>query len=279
MNTQGNIHYYITPQSGIGEIREQYHLTSDVVKLILNDNLYPMISHDNHQFFFVMSLPIYDDQHETIDTIEIDVVVTSDHILLFTNEENNTIQTIEQQSDKGTVQQSLYLLINTFCFHTLNIIHTLEQEIVRVRKQVLAEKVISKPMIEQLMELKMNIGTLRSTIMPFIDIIEHIENDIVPKITESPSQRLVHISIQTDHYIKQIQSQSLFLQENITNIADTANALQTITSNNIMKVLAIISSIFIPLSFITGLFGMNFVHLPINNSTIYYSTLIFMVFI
>ena len=84
---------------------------------------------------------------------------------------------------------------------------------------------------------------------------------------------------QIDHYIKQIQSQSKFIYETVTIIADSADALQTINTNNIMKVLAIISTIFIPLSFITGVFGMNFNALPSNSELFYYCIIGFMVFI
>jgi magnesium transporter len=100
----------------------------------------------------------------------------------------------------------------------------------------------------------MNIGILRSTIDPFVNIVDHITD-----ITSTYNQ---HNKNQNNHYIKQIQSQSKFIYETITIIADSADALQTIHTNNIMKVLAIISTIFIPLSFVTGVFGMNFVDMP-----------------
>jgi magnesium transporter len=48
-------------------------------------------------------------------------------------------------------------------------------------------------------------------------------------------------------------------------VAGLLDAYLSVTSNNlnqVMKVLTIISTIFLPLSFITGFFGMNFAHLP-----------------
>lgn len=125
------------------------------------------------------------------------------------------------------------------------------------------------------MQLKVTIGMLRSTMNPFDDIIWHLfetisnSNDILQEFRKN----------QLDHLISQIKAQSQFLYENIYIVADTYNAVQNIHANNIMKILTIISSIFIPLSFIAGVFGMNFNAIPGHSELFYYSVLIGMTFI
>lgn len=125
------------------------------------------------------------------------------------------------------------------------------------------------------MKLKLNIGMFKSTIIPLTDIIMHIFETISythPTSKENNRNQLQYL-------LKQISSQSNFLYENISIVADTSNAIQNIKANSIMKILTIISSVFIPLSFVTGFFGMNFTHLPIDQATIYYATVIGMIFI
>ena len=88
----------------------------------------------------------------------------------------------------------------------------------------------------------------KSTIEPLSDIMNHLFETI--DYTSYKEQEESHKN-QIDYLIKQIKSQSNFLYENISIVADTSNAIQTIHANTIMKRLTIISSIFIPLSFIT----------------------------
>ena len=108
------------------------------------------------------------------------------------------------------------------------------------------------------MQIKLSVGMLKSTITPFVDIIEHIlETITVDDLIKNKGKK-----DQLDQIIKQIISQSNFLYENINIIADTYNSIQNLNINNIMKTLTIISAIFIPLSFITGIFGMNFKDQP-----------------
>lgn len=101
------------------------------------------------------------------------------------------------------------------------------------------------------MKLKLTIGMFRSTITPLSDVILHIFETIDYTNMDEKNESNKN---QIDYLIKQIQSQSNFLYDNISIVADTSNAIQNINANSIMKTLTIISSIFIPLSFITGLF-------------------------
>lgn len=101
------------------------------------------------------------------------------------------------------------------------------------------------------MKLKLTIGMFRSTIEPLSDIMLHIFDTISYETSEDQGESNKN---QIDYLIKQIKAQSNFLYENISIVADTSNAIQNIHANTIMKTLTIISSIFIPLSFITGVF-------------------------
>lgn len=88
----------------------------------------------------------------------------------------------------------------------------------------------------------------KSTIEPLSDIMNHLFETIDYNLYKEQEESHKN---QIDYLIKQIKSQSNFLYENISIVADTANAIQNIHANTIMKTLTIISSIFIPLSFIT----------------------------
>ena len=64
------------------------------------------------------------------------------------------------------------------------------------------------------------------------------------------------------------------LRETLDNLLDLYNSTVSNKMNEVMKVLTIVSSIFIPLTFIAGIYGMNFAHMPeLASENGYYYTL------
>jgi magnesium transporter len=238
-------------------LKTKHNIQDNFLNIITTENLYSLIEQYNEQSFLIIALPIYNTVEKIINTIEVDIIITKEHIILSTDHQyefiENTCTTQYHHNDRGII---IHNIIQTFCIHVLDSIKHLEHEIAISKHTILYEKSITKDVIESIMATKMSIGILRSTIDPFVDIINHIQ-----EVTLSWATNKINTD-QIDHYIKQIQSQSKFIYETITIIADSVDALQTINTNNIMKVLAIISTIFIPLSFVTGVFGMNFEHMP-----------------
>jgi magnesium transporter len=64
-----------------------------------------------------------------------------------------------------------------------------------------------------------------------------------------------------DHIVTVLENVEHF-RERTTGIRDIYLSSVSIRMNGIMKVLTIISTIFMPLTFITGVYGMNFIHMP-----------------
>ena len=96
------------------------------------------------------------------------------------------------------------------------------------------------------MKLKLSIGMFKSTLSPLSEIIEQFFEIVNHPDKKTRKIRTNHIS----YMLKQISAQNIFLYENISILADTSSDIQDIKANTIMKTLTIISSIFIPLSFI-----------------------------
>ena len=96
------------------------------------------------------------------------------------------------------------------------------------------------------MRLKLTIGLFKSTLSPLCEIFTSL-SEVIHYKTNSAKELRKH---QLTYLIKQIIAESTFLYENINIVADTANSIQDIKANGIVKTLTIMSSIFIPLSFI-----------------------------
>jgi len=107
-------------------------------------------------------------------------------------------------------------------------------------------------------KLKRKILHLRRITLPLKDLLANLIR------TEN-----IELGKATIHLFRDTSDHALWLNEECEMLRDTVSGLMEVylssldvKMNKIMKVLTIISTIFIPLTFLTGLYGMNFIHMP-----------------
>ncbi len=93
--------------------------------------------------------------------------------------------------------------------------------------------------------------------------------EILATLIRSQSELLDHNTI---FLLRDVQDHALWLAEECEMLRETISSIMEVylssldmKMNSIMKVLTIISTIFIPLTFLTGLYGMNFIHIPFSS--------------
>jgi magnesium transporter len=136
------------------------------------------------------------------------------------------------------------------------LIDTMETEI-----EWLEDSVLEKPTpatLERLLTLKHKIVALRRFISPQREMINRLTRD-----------EFVQIDQQSRYYFRDIYDHLVRIQDLADTIRDIVSGAMDIylnsTSlrlNEVMKALTIVSTIFLPLSFIAGVFGMNFSRIP-----------------
>ena len=173
-----NILYYypIIEPKVLNLLRTQHKVQDNVLDIISTENLYSLIEQYHDQSFLIIALPIYNTTEKIINTVEVDIIITKEHIILATDKHHEFIEKIcISQYKHNDIDFIIHNLIQTFCIHILDSIKHLEHEIALSKNRILHEKYITKDLIEIIMANKMNIGILRSTIDPFVDIINHIQ--------------------------------------------------------------------------------------------------------
>ena len=111
---------------------------------------------------------------------------------------------------------------------------------------------------QDIQALKREVLRIRRSVFPLREVISRIEKIENPIIEE-----------RTRDYFRDVYDHIIQINENIEIYRDMVWGLMdmymtTVSNkmNNIMKVLTIIATIFIPLTFIAGIYGMNFDHMP-----------------
>lgn len=125
----------------------------------------------------------------------------------------------------------------------------------------LEDSILEKPApetLEKLLALKHNIMSLRRIISPMREVMNRLSRDEYPQID---SQSQYYFRDIYDHLVR-IQDLADTLRDIITGGLDIYLNSTSLRLNEIMKALTIVSTVFLPLSFIAGVFGMNFTHIP-----------------
>jgi magnesium transporter len=125
----------------------------------------------------------------------------------------------------------------------------------------LEDRVLQKPdpnILARILELKHDILFLRRMISPQREVMNRISRDDFPMID---AQSRIYYRDIYDHLVR-IQDLIESLRDIISGVLDIYLNSTSLRLNEIMKALTIVSTIFLPLSFIAGIYGMNFQFMP-----------------
>lgn len=125
----------------------------------------------------------------------------------------------------------------------------LEQEVFRAPEARLTRRII---------DFKRDVASLRRVVLPQRDVIARLARREFPFISETLSYRFRDVY---DHLVRLTEEVVLF-QDRIASLLDAHLSIISNQLNTVMKVLTIMSTIFLPMTVLTGLYGMN-VTLPL----------------
>lgn len=130
----------------------------------------------------------------------------------------------------------------------------------------LEDSVIEKPTpetLQRLLSIKHNIMALRRIISPQREVMNRLSRADFPGIIDT--QSLIYFRDVYDHLVR-FQDMADVLRDIVSGALDIYLNSTSLRLNEIMKALTIVSTVFLPLSFVTGAFGMNFLHIPGANT-------------
>jgi magnesium transporter len=112
-------------------------------------------------------------------------------------------------------------------------------------------------MAKRILDFKRDVSSLRRVVQPQRDVVSRLARREFPFIDEQMSYRFRDIQ---DNLVR-LSDESLFFADRVTSLLDAHLSQVSNNLNQVMKVLTLIATIFMPLTFVTGLYGMN-VDLP-----------------
>jgi magnesium transporter len=230
---------------------------------ILNTDQRPKVieNEDNLTLF----LKILEFRKETFQATgeHISVVMGKNYVVTFQEKVAKYFEPVRERirHRKGRIRKMgtdylAYVLIDTLVDGTLQTIESLGSTMEEMEEEVLHQT--QKETLEKIYQLKMNVGFIRKSIWPLREMMVFLNKNDLEFVDEKTSVYYKDLHDLTAQALEAVDIYHNMAQDYL-NIYHTNVSNRT---NDVMKVLTIFASIFIPLTFIAGIYGTNFDYLP-----------------
>lgn len=251
---------YIKEIETIGQL---YDLHPLVLEDIVNTSQRPKIDEYEHYLFIVLKMMYYD-KNENVVIEQVSLILGKNYVISFQEAEGDVFDTVRDRIryGKGRVRNLnsdylLYILIDAIVDHYFSIIETLGNKIEDLENDLFAGNAKASINVE-VQQLKREILKVRRAIFPLREVISRIEKMEHPLIYK---RTITYYRDVYDHLIQVAENIDIY-REMIWSLMDMYMTSISNRMNEVMKVLTIIATIFIPLTFIAGIYGMNFEYIP-----------------
>ncbi len=230
---------------------------------IMNTELRPSIEVAENYIMIMLKMPHYINETGKLQLEQISIIIAKDHVITFQEIEADFFDQIRKRLRNKTgiirTQKSDYLayaiidaIIDSY-FLVIEKIGDITEE--------LEEELMKNPTadtMQTIQTLKRRMIALRKSIWPAREIIDFLGRDSTILISDNTRTYLRDVYNHVIQVIDTIEG----LRDVIGGMLDTYLSSVSNRMNEVMKTLTIIAAIFIPITFIAGIYGTNFVYVP-----------------
>jgi magnesium transporter len=234
-----------------------------VLEDILNTGQRPKAEEFGNLLFVVLKMLDYDKAAEKIRSEQFSLVLGSNFLITFQEIPGDVFNLVRERIRKPQtrIRKSgcdylAYTLIDAIVDHYFIILEALGDKIEDLESELLNDP--TRSTMEIIHGLKREMIYVRKQIWPIREVINGLIKNESPLVQE-----------QTDVYFRDVYDHTIQVIDTIESYRDVLAGLLDIylssvsnKMNEIMKVLTIIATIFIPITFVAGIYGMNFKYMP-----------------
>lgn len=149
-----------------------------------------------------------------------------------------------------------YALIDSLIDAYFPVLEEMGDQLETLEDQIVFETDLAE--MSQIHTLKRELMSIRSAVWPMRDVVATLQREETQRFSDNT--RLYLRDVQ-DHAVQLIETVQTY-REIATGLVDLLLSSQAAKSNEVMQVLTLIATIFIPLTFVVGVYGMNFDYMP-----------------
>jgi magnesium transporter len=246
----------------IENVGKVFKLHPLVLEDIANTNQRPKID-DYEDYLFIVCKMIFYDKNDELKVVQISMVISDNFLITFEETEGDVFDILRSRlrNGKGKVRKLksdylAYYLLDSIVDNYFISLEKIGEEI-----EAIEEDVIKHPrqaIIGEIQKLRRDLIYIRKSVWPMRDVaigLERDESKIINKGTK------VYLRDLYDHTIQIIDVIETY-RDVLSGLIDMHLSSMSNKMNEIMKLLTIISTIFIPMTFLASIYGMNWPHIP-----------------
>jgi magnesium transporter len=213
--------------------------------------------------FIVTKMLSYDEKENQIKTEQFSLVLGQNYIITFQERVGDVFELVRDRlrKGKGRIRKRppdylAYALIDAIVDHYFTVLEKLGE-----RVEALEEELMTNPSPETLQTIhhtRRELIFLRKSVWPLRELIGGLERGESSLVDENTTVFLRDVYDHTIQVIDMVET----LRDMVSGMLDVYLSSVSNKMNEVMKVLTIIATIFIPLTFIAGIYGMNFEFMP-----------------
>jgi magnesium transporter len=242
-----------------------FHLHPLLQEDIVQTNQRPKVDFYENNIFLVTKMLSYNPALKKVESEQVSFVLGSSYLLSFQEDkEGDVFEAVREQlrqKPKGKLRNSgesylFYVLLDTIVSTYVEVVEKIAEELELLEEKIIEDMPIENP-TKQLYELKRQLQLVRKAVRPLQEVVAQLIREEA-KFLDSTNfymrdllERTNQVADNTDAYI-----------DTCASLLDLHLSLMSNKTNAVMKVLTVLSAIFLPLSFIAGVYGMNFDTMP-----------------
>ncbi|BCY18784.1 cobalt/magnesium transport protein CorA [Leptolinea sp. HRD-7] len=219
---------------------------------------------DFDKYIFIIANAVKPSASEdNLETSELDIFLGDNYIVTcFTDETMPCVSSVWQRLSRDDrmaargVDMICHALLDTLVDDYMPLLDSMDEEVELLEDRVLANPETST--LERLLTLKHMVMSLRRVINPQRELINRLCRNEFPQIGKISQ---IYFRDVYDHLVR-IQDMSESIRDIVSGAMDIYLNSTSLRLNVVMKALTIVSTIFLPLTFLAGVYGMNFKYFP-----------------
>jgi magnesium transporter len=247
----------------IEHIGQTFHIHPLALEDILNTQQRPKWEdYHNGIFLVARSLRLNEKTFELI-VEQISFFLGTDFVITFQEDKHDLFQPIRERlhREQGKIRSKkadylTYALLDTIVDEYYLILDKTEETIELLEEQILRDA--NKVTRNKIYQLKRLFSEIRRAVLPLRDVVGRFSREEGTFVEHSTNVFIRDLYDHLSQVVENLDTQ----RDMLSNLYELYNSELSNKSNHVMKVLTIVSAIFIPLTFIVGIYGTNFDILP-----------------
>jgi len=234
-----------------------------VLEDIMNTGQRPKMEDLEEYLFVVLKMLTYDDKEGLVRAEQFSLVLGPHWVLSFQEKVGDVFEPLRERLRKGKgrirkrgADYLLYALLDTIVDNYFVVLERIAQDVESLEERIMIDT--TSDLLQTIHYLKRELIFFRKSIWPLreaLSALERGESDLVQEKTA------VYLRDVYDHTIQVVDTVETF-RDMVSGMLDVYLSSVSNRMNEVMKVLTIIATIFIPITFIAGIYGMNFKNMP-----------------